>query len=144
MHLFSFFFVIVPHLLSLFFPFFWVFFMVGMVFDEHIVYTEIGKRDAYLKVWSCSDQFHCIFILFLYNCLVPLGFLPCRFRLLLSWKTSCDSHATQTSVHAGCFSVSIICQVLTWTTGSLTLVQMHRMGLHLGVYRHRKRVCIES
>ena len=31
-----------------------------------------------------------------------------------------QSRATQPTVHAGCFSVSIIHRTLTWTTGSLT------------------------
>ena len=35
-----------------------------------------------------------------------------------------ESHATQPTVHAGCFSVSIIPRSLTWTTGSLTTAQM--------------------
>ena len=37
-----------------------------------------------------------------------------------------ESHAvtTQPTVHAGCFSVSIIHQTLTWTTGSLMFAQM--------------------
>ena len=35
-----------------------------------------------------------------------------------------QSRATQPTVHAGCFSVSIIHRTLTWTTGSLTCAQM--------------------
>ena len=34
------------------------------------------------------------------------------------------SRATQPTVHAGCFSVSIIHPTLTWTTGSLMCTQM--------------------
>ena len=39
-------------------------------------------------------------------------------------KASCNSHATQPTAHAGCFSVSIIHRTLTWATGSLTCTQM--------------------
>ena len=39
-------------------------------------------------------------------------------------KASCDSHTTQTGVHARCYSVSIIHQTLIWTTGSLMCTQM--------------------
>ena len=35
-----------------------------------------------------------------------------------------QSRATQTTVHAGCFSVSIIHRTLAWTTGFLTCAQM--------------------
>ena len=33
-------------------------------------------------------------------------------------KASCNSNATQPTMHSGCFSVSIIHQTLTWTMGS--------------------------
>ena len=47
-----------------------------------------------------------------------------KFGLLSPGKASCDSRATQPTVHAGCFSVSIIHRTLTWITGSLTCAQM--------------------
>ena len=37
---------------------------------------------------------------------------------------SCNNLATQPMVHAGCFSVSIIHQTLTWTTGSLKCARL--------------------
>ena len=49
------------------------------------------------------------------------------FYNIVQWDFS-DSHATQPTVHAGCFSVSIIHQTLTWTTGSLTCAQMCTWG----------------
>ena len=50
------------------------------------------------------------------NC--PIGiFSHGKFRLLSQRKASSDGHTTQPIVHAGCFSVSIIHQTLTWTTG---------------------------
>ena len=45
------------------------------------------------------------------------GCLPCESQLQ-------QRHTTQPTVHAGCFSVSIIHQTLTWTMGSLTCAQM--------------------
>ena len=40
-----------------------------------------------------------------------------KFGLPSSGKASCNSCATQPTMHAGCFSVSVIHQTLTWTTG---------------------------
>ena len=61
----------------------------------------------------------------IYNCIVPMGFLPWAIRVVFPGKSQLQqSHATQPTVHAGCFSVSIIHQTLTWTTGSLTCAQM--------------------
>ena len=63
------------------------------------------------------------------------------------WESSCDSHTTQPPVHAGCFSVSIIHQTLTWTTGSLACIQivMHACNCTQarGVWTH-VWVCTES
>ena len=57
-----------------------------------------------------------------------------KFRLPSPGKASCDSHATQPMVHAGCFGVSIIHQTLTWTLGLLTFAQMiMHMIAHGGV-----------
>ena len=48
-----------------------------------------------------------------------------------------QSSTTQPTVHAGCFSVSIIHRTLTWTTGSLTCAQMLMHALaHGGVRTH--------
>ena len=47
-----------------------------------------------------------------------------KFGLPSPGKASCDSHATQPTVHAGCFSVSLINHTPTWTTGPLTCAQM--------------------
>ena len=50
-------------------------------------------------------------------------------------KASCNCRATQPMVHAGCFSVSIIHQTLTWTTGFLTCTQMLMHAIaHGGVW----------
>ena len=56
-----------------------------------------------------------------YNCIVPMGFLPWEIRVALP-RGQC--HATQPTVHAGCFSVSIAHRPLTRTTGSLTCEQI--------------------
>ena len=53
--------------------------------------------------------------------------------------------ATQPTVHAGYFSVSIIHQTPTWAISSLTCAQMlMHATAHGGVIRHRKKVCTES
>ena len=68
-----------------------------------------------------------------------------KFGLLSPGKAGCDSHATQPTVHARCFSVSIIHQTLTWTTRSLMCAQilMHAVA-HGGYMDTHKRVCTES
>ena len=54
-----------------------------------------------------------------------MGFFPCEIRLAFPGESQLPrSRATQPTVHAGCFSVSIIQRDLTWTTGSLTYAQM--------------------
>ena len=51
-------------------------------------------------------------------------FSPGKFGLLFHGESQLrQSRATQPTVHAGCFSVSIIHRTLTWTTGSLTFAQ---------------------
>ena len=48
-----------------------------------------------------------------YNCIVPLGFLPRKIRVAFSRESHLrQSRATQSMVHAGCFSVSIIHRTL--------------------------------
>ena len=57
-----------------------------------------------------------------------------------------QSRATQPTVHTGCFSVSIIHQTLTWTTGSwtITCTQMLMHVIAHGGVRTHIRVCTES
>ena len=60
-----------------------------------------------------------------YNCIVPLEFLPWEIWATFPGESQLQqSHTTQATVHAKCFSVSIIQQTLTRTTGSLTCTQM--------------------
>ena len=67
-----------------------------------------------------------VFLLFtFYNCIVPMGFLPLKTRVAFPGESQLrQSRATQPTVHAGCFSVSITHRTLTWTTGSFTCTQM--------------------
>ena len=59
------------------------------------------------------------------NCIILMGFLPSEIRIALPGESQLrQSRATQPTVHAGCFRVSIIRRTLTWTTGSLTCAQM--------------------
>ena len=54
------------------------------------------------------------------NGISPMGNSGCFLR----GKPAATELRYQTYVHAGCFSVSIIHQTLTWTTGSLMCTQM--------------------
>ena len=60
-----------------------------------------------------------------YYCVVPLGFLQWKIRATFLGESQLrHGRATQPTVHAGCFSVSIIHRPLTWTTGALTCAHM--------------------
>ena len=68
--------------------------------------------------------------------LSQMGFLPWETRVAFSGESQLrQSRATQPTVHAGCFSVSIIHRTLTWTTGSLTCAQMLMHAIANGVVR---------
>ena len=73
---------------------------------------------------TTSTQQLCLVRVSLYNFTVPSGFRPEEFPVAVAFLAGesqlQQSRATQPSVHAGCFSVSIIQRTLTWTTGSLT------------------------
>ena len=72
------------------------------------------------------------------NYIVPMGFLHGKFGCSLG-KASCDSHATQPTVHAGYFSVSITHRTLTRTTGSLSCTQMLMHAIaHGGVWARKE------
>ena len=63
-----------------------------------------------------------------------MEFLPWEIRVAFPGESQLrQSRATQPTVHAGCYSVSIIHRTLTWTTGSLTCAQM--LIVLLKVYR---------
>ena len=67
-----------------------------------------------------------------------MGFLPWEIRVAFPGESQLwQSRATQPTVHAGCFSFSIIHQTPTWTTGSLTCAQMlMHVIAHGGVPTH--------
>ena len=70
--------------------------------------------------------FDLVWVLFLfvslftfYKCIVPVGCLPWEIRVAFLGESQLrQSRATRLTVHAECFSVSIIHRTLTWTTGS--------------------------
>ena len=74
-------------------------------------------------------------ILSVNNCTVPLGFPPQETWVAFPGESQLwQNHATQPTVHAGCFSVSIIHQTLMWTTRFLICAQtltMHAIA-HVG------------
>ena len=79
-------------------------------------------------------------MLYFHNCIVPLGFLPWEIRVAFPWESQLrHSLATQPTVPAGCFSVSIIHRTLIWTTGSLTCTQMLMHAIAHGVVRTHVR-----
>ena len=54
-----------------------------------------------------------------------MGFLQWKIWVAFPQENQLQqSHATQPTLPVGCFSVSIVHQTLTWTTGSLTCAQM--------------------
>ena len=54
-----------------------------------------------------------------------MGILPWEIRVAFLRESHLrQSRATQPTVHAGCFSVSIIHRTLTWTSRSLSCEQM--------------------
>ena len=60
-----------------------------------------------------------------YNCIVPLGFFPWEIQVTVHRESQLRQSCTiQPTEHAGCFSVSITHQTLTWTTGSLRCKQV--------------------
>ena len=67
-----------------------------------------------------------------------MGFLPWEIWVAFPRESQLrQSRATQPTVHAGCFSVSIIHRTLTWTTGSVTCAQMYMHAIaHGGVGTH--------
>ena len=67
-----------------------------------------------------------------------MGFLLWEIRVAFPGENQLrQSRATQATVHAGCFSVSIIHRTLPWTTGSLTYAQMLMHAIaHGGVRTH--------
>ena len=85
-----------------------------------------------LKLKTISIVIRYFFFFFLsfsfltfYNSIDPVGFLPWEIRVAFPGESQLQlNRATQLTVHAWCFSVSMIHRSLTWTTGSLTCAQM--------------------
>ena len=64
--------------------------------------------------WHCNFFLITFFFVF-NNCIVPMGFLPWKIKVAFPGESQLrQSCAIQPTVHAGCFSVSIIHQTLTW------------------------------
>ena len=95
-------------------------------------------ESEYFRTHICSFVHVLFFFFTFYNCIVPMGFLPWEIRVAFPRGSQLrQSRATQPTVHAGCFGVSIIHRTLTWTAGSLTCAQMlmHTIA-HGGVRSH--------
>ena len=80
-----------------------------------------------------------------YSCIVPVRLLPWKIRVAFPGEGQLrQSRATKPTVHAGCFSVSIIHQTLTKTTGSLTCAQMLMHAIaHEGVRTHGRECALK-
>ena len=84
--------------------------------------TQNGRTHSLVFV---SVKSHTFLGVVLNKCTVPLEFLPWENRVAFPGESQLRlSRATQPTVHAGCFSVSMIRRTLTWTTGSLMCPQM--------------------
>ena len=82
-----------------------------------------------------------------------MGLLPWEIQVAFRRESQLrKSHATQSTVHAGCFSVFIIHQTLTWIPPNSDVdhrifnvcTDVNACARTEGVYGHRKRVCSES
>ena len=84
---------------------------VNSIIEEDATFTPFLKKNFFIYTF--------------YNCIAPVGFLPREIRVGFPRESQLrHSRATQPTVHAGCFSVSIIHRTLTWLKGSLTCAQM--------------------
>ena len=74
-----------------------------------------------------------------------MGFLPWEIQVAFPRERQLQQcRPTQPSVHAECFSVSIIHRTLTWATGSLTCAQMLMHAIaHGGVRTHVKESALK-
>ena len=89
--------------------------------------------------------FSFFYFLHLTTVLSQLGFSHGESRIAFLGESQLrQSRDTQPTVHAGCFSVSIIRPTRTWTTGSLTCAEMLMHAIAHGGVRVHVRVCTES
>ena len=103
----------------------------------------IQPRDGYLFNLKTSTKFLPFF--FFCKCFVPVEFLRWKMRIAFPEERQLrQSRATQPTVHAWCFSVSITHRTLTWTRGSVTCAQilMHVIA-HRGVQTHVREYALK-
>ena len=87
---------------------------------------EISKREVSDVQHDASSFFlhkKLFYIDNFYNCIVPKDHWEIRVAFSRGKPAATESRY-QTTVHAGCFSVSLIHRTLMWTTGSLTCARM--------------------
>ena len=97
----------------------------------------LGESSVCFFLWTFLDWkysvsglhvvclFVCWFFFLILQLYCPTGISPMVNSCFFPWgKTAVTVTLPQPTVHAGCFSVSIIHQTLTWTTWSLTCAQM--------------------
>ena len=90
-------------------------------------------RSHFHVVTLLSSVLFLFYFYFSYNFIVPLGFIPWKIRVAFPGESQLRQiRATQPTVHAGRFSVSIIHRTLTWTTGSNVRTDVDACGCTLG------------
>ena len=100
----------------------------GWLCCPHIEWEPIRETNSH------ATRHGTFFLKLFYDCIVPMGFLPWGIRIAFPGKSHLrQSQPAQPTVHAGCFSASIIHRALTWTTGSLTCAQMFMHAIAHGV-----------
>ena len=78
-----------------------------------------------LLLQLCALHFSDLFMLFILQLYCPIGIYPMgNLGCFSRGKSAGTESRFQPTVHAGCFSFSIIHRTLTWTAGPLTCAQM--------------------
>ena len=117
----------------------------GNLSKEHSAFLCV----AYLSSDICIFKLNLVFLrcMYFYSISFPFFFCPIGIsskgnfpREGQQWQRC----ATQPILHAGCFSISIIHQTLTWITGSLTCAQMLTHATACGGVWTHVRVYTES
>ena len=97
---------------------------IAVIMRIIVVVVVTGASPVFITYHS-PPQVFLFFVFTFYDCIVPMGFIPWEIRVDFPGESRLrQSRAAQPTVHAVCFSVSIIHRTLIWTTGSLTCAQM--------------------
>ena len=118
-----------------------------------LLFISLLLRSVPTKLKVCIRVYFFLFFFFLnfiftfYICIVSNGISPMGNSGCFPGESLLrQSRATQPTVHAGCFSVSIIHRTLTWTSYMIFKVHtdVNTCDRTRGYTDTRKRVCTES